>query len=335
MFKKARIKLTAWYLLIVMLISVSFSVFIYENINREFQRRFSNIERRLEMQEFGIRIPSKQPPFFEEDLKEVKYNVFLILLYTNGIILFFSSLGGYFLAGRTLAPIEKTLEEQKRFIADASHELKTPLTALQTMIEVSLRDKKLTLKNAKEVIKSNLEETARLSKLANDLLSLTRYESGNGNFKLKKVNLKKIVEGVNSKLKPISEKKKIYIKLSLKNISVNGNEESLEQLITVLLDNAVKYSNNKNKVFVSLDRKNNDAILNFKDNGFGISKEDLPYVFDRFFRADLSRSKENAGGFGLGLSMAKRIVELHNGSIKVESNLDKGSTFKVVLPINL
>jgi signal transduction histidine kinase len=335
MFKKARIKLTAWYLLIVMSISISFSAFIYGNVNREFQIRFSNIQRRLEMQELGIRIPPGQAPLFAEDLKEIRNNVLLILLYTNGIILVFSSLGGYFLAGRTLAPIEKTLEEQKRFIADASHELKTPLTALQTMTEVSLRDKNLTLKDAKEVIKSNLEETVRLSKLANDLLSLTRYESGNGNFKFKKVNLKKLVNGVSNKLEPISGKKKIHIKLSLKNISVNGNEESLEQLITVLLDNAIKYSKSKGRVFVFLEEKNNNAILSFKDNGFGISKEDLPHVFDRFFRADQSRSKENVDGFGLGLSMAKRIVELHKGSINVESTSGKGSIFKVVLPINL
>ena len=203
MFKKARIKLTARYLLIIMTISISFSAFIYRTVTMEFQRRLGNIEKRLELQEIGIRPPVGQPSYFLQDLKESRKNVFIILFYTNGVILIFSALAGYFLAGKTLLPIEVSLEEQKRFVADASHELKTPLTALQTTIEVSLRDKKLNLKSAKKLIKSNLEETMRLSKLANDLLSLTRYELGNGNFVFNKLDIKKLIEEVYRNIKPI------------------------------------------------------------------------------------------------------------------------------------
>lgn len=335
MFKKARIKLTAWYLLIIMVISISFSIFIYSTVTNEFQRRLGNIERRLDFEELGIRPPAGGPPYFLEDLNESRKNVLVILIYTNGIILIFSAIAGYFLAGKTLLPIEQTLEEQKRFIADASHELKTPLTALQTTIEVSLRDKKLGLKEAKEVIESNLEETIRLNKLANDLLSLTRYESGNGNFVLKKINIKNLIEEVNKKMQPIYKKKNINVEFNLRNVSLKGNQESLEQLITVLLDNAIKFTSKKGQIIVSTTKENNYIVIKIKDTGIGIPKKDIQHIFDRFYRADQSRSKEEIGGFGLGLSMAKRIVELHKGSISVESNLGKGSTFKIKLPVNL
>ena len=135
-FRKARLKLTAWYLFIIMAISLSFSAFIYRGITQEFQRRLHTIERRLDFRGHGIRPPIGQAEFFIQDLEETRQRVLLVLLYTNGAILAFSALAGYFLAGKTLKPIESVMEEQKRFVADASHELKTPLTALITSTEV-------------------------------------------------------------------------------------------------------------------------------------------------------------------------------------------------------
>jgi len=335
MFKKARIKLTAWYLLIIMSISISFSGFIYKTVTVEFERRLGSIERRLELQEIGLRPPVGQPPYFLQDLEESRKNVLIILFYTNGVILILSALSGYFLAGKTLLPIEKSLEEQKRFVADASHELKTPLTVLQTTIEVSLRDKKLNLTGAKKVIKSNLEETVRLSKLANDLLNLTRYESGNGNFVLKKINIKKLIEETYRKIKPIVSSKNIKVDLSLKNIYLNANKESIEQLITVLMDNAFKFTPKNGSVSVTTKKDNHYVYISVKDTGIGIAPKDIPNIFDRFYRADQSRSKQEINGFGLGLSMARKIVDLHNGAIEVKSNLNKGSIFTVKLPVNL
>lgn len=336
MFKKARVKLTAWYLLIIMTISISFSAFIYGTVTMEFQRRFDNIERRLEFEELGLRPPVGDPSYFLQDLQESRKNVFFILLYTNGVILVLSTLAGYILAGKTLSPIEAALDEQKRFVADASHELKTPLTALQTTIEVSLRDKKLNIKDAKEILKSNLEETQRLSKLATDLLTLTRYQSGNGNFTLSKSNIKNIVKDVYKSLLPVINKKDIKVKLTLDDISLNINKDSIYQLVTILLDNAIKFSNKgKGVIYVSVGKEHNLLVLKVKDNGIGIPKKDIPYIFDRFYRVDQSRSKHEIDGFGLGLSMAKRIVELHKGTINVESTLGKGSTFKVNIPLNL
>src|SRR4030042_6056054 len=159
MFKKARLKLTAWYLAIIMFISLSFSAFIYKSVTLELQNRFNIIERRLEIRDYNFGPPQAgQVEFFIEDLEASRNRILLVLLYTNITILIFSSIAGYFLAGKTLNPIEKSMEEQRRFVADASHEFRTPLTSLKTSIEVALRDKKICLNDAKTVLKGSLDD---------------------------------------------------------------------------------------------------------------------------------------------------------------------------------
>src|SRR3989338_10905472 len=192
MFETARLKLTAWYLLIIMAISVAFSIVIYRSVTSEFHRRLNAIELRLELDRYGFRLPPGQEQYFLQDLVQAKHRVFLVLLYTNGVILVCSAVAGYFLAGKTLAPIERAMEEQKLFVADASHELKTPLTALQTSIEVALRDKKIDLKSALFTLKDSLNDVKSMTSLTNDLLSLTRYQQNNLKESFARVNLKDI-----------------------------------------------------------------------------------------------------------------------------------------------
>lgn len=333
MFRSARLKLTAWYLLIIMAISLSFSAFIYRGVTLEFQRRLNAIEKRLELHKHGYRLPVGRTQFFIQDLEDAKKRVLLILLYTNGAIFAFSAMAGYFLAGKTLTPIEKAMEEQKRFIADASHELKTPLTALRTSIEVALRDKKLRLKEAKDVLSGSLDDIDSLRKLATDLLSLTSYSQGY-NFRKEKVNVKEIIKNVNKKIAPLARTKNIKIISKLKNITFTANRENLEKLITILLDNAVKYTEKEGRVNLSCEKGRRYLTLKVKDTGIGISKKDLPHIFDRFYRVDPSRSKVKVAGFGLGLSIAKKIVELNQGSIDVKSSPSKGSTFIIKLPLS-
>ncbi len=332
MFKKARLKLTAWYLLIIMALSLSFSAFIYKSITLEFERRLLAIERRMD---FGIRRfapPPEQLEYLVDDLAVAKLKLLFILLYTNGVIFIFSFISGYFLAGKTLKPIEYTLEEQKRFIADASHELKTPLTVMKTSMEVALRNKKLDLKSAKKALKETIEETDNLSKLSNDLLSISRL--GHNNIQFEKVESENAINSVVMKFGPLAEKKKIKINKTLDNVSFNASKDYFEKLITILIDNALKYTKNGGEISVrsEVDKKYLKIII--KDNGIGIAKDDLPRIFDRFYRADSSRSKENVSGFGLGLSLAKQIVEIHKGSIAVVSEEGKGSTFTVKLHID-
>lgn len=333
MFEKARIKLTILYLVIIMSVSLLFSAVIYRQITHEFRLRLTNIEGRFPLAQMGFNSPPNRAFILHEDYEFVRHRVILILAYANSVILFVSGIAGYYLAGKTLRPIELAMDEQKRFVADASHELKTPLTALQTTIEVALRDKQFKLKDAREILGEALAESKKLSRLTNDLLVLARLEQLPTTSKTD-VNLKKVIDEKIKSLSPIIKVKKIVITKKTKNIHIWAHEESIERLVIILLDNAIKYTKKGGKIVVKLAVSRYYALFSVTDNGVGISKTDQKQIFDRFYKANEARSRSGEShGYGLGLSMAKKIVELHNGSIEVNSKLNVGSTFKVKLPI--
>ncbi len=335
MFKSARIKLTAWYLLIIMSISLLFSLVIYGGINRELER-FAYIQQiRQERLERGLRnfpIHPNLPPFDLTLIKEARERLILTLLVINLGILVISGGAGYFLASRTLKPIEDMVDEQKQFIADASHELRTPLTSLKTEIEVALRDKKLELIDAKNLLRSNLEEVDKMQEFSNYLLALSRYQNTNLNLKFEKLNLSPIIDSAVKKLLPLSKEKNINIVKEVKNIEVEGNQVSLSELFTILIDNAIKYSHKNGKIMIRTKTEKNHAVIEVEDFGMGIKATDMPHIFNRFYRADTSRSKNSIDGYGLGLSIAKSITQLHNGKISVKSDHTKGSIFSISLP---
>ena len=349
MFRSARLKLTFWYLLIIMLVSISFSVVIYMGMVRELERGSRRTELRLKAQELDIPLPRLfpdrledlpprlreiQPHFaFVEDLHAAKKRLGLNLLIVNGVILGISALAGYFLAGRTLKPIEKIMEEQKRFVADASHELRTPLTALKTSMEVALRDKKMSLTEAKKVIKSNLEDIDSLQSLSNNLLSLANFQNNGQNLVFEEIDIAGVIKKAHQKILPLAKEKNIDIKINVKKQNILANKESLEQMILIFLDNAVKFTPQKGKVTITTKTNKKHLILEVKDTGNGIAKKDIPYVFVRFYQGDQSRSKSKAAGFGLGLSLAKRIIEIHKGLVNVSSVLNRGTTFTIKLPL--
>lgn len=322
MFRLARIKLTIWYVLIIMMISGMFSAAAYQNLSQEITRGFR--QRRIQMM-FPI-----VPQLEEQLIAEVKQRVILELLVTNGIILVTAGALSFFLAGKTLSPIEKMMDEQKRFVSDASHELRTPLTALKTEIEVALRDKKLSLKDAKSQLASNLEEVDKMQVLTNYMLSLNKYE--NGQIKLPKnmIDLSKIMNKSIAKLSGKIDIKKIILIKEIEKISMKGNEISLEELVVILLDNAIKYSQEGGEVRVGLAQTKDKIVMKFGDKGIGISPEDMPYIFDRFYRANASRNKTNTDGYGIGLAIAKSIAEMHHGRIEVTSKVNQGSSFSVI-----
>ncbi len=332
MFNQARLKLTIVYLGIIMAISVSFSAFIYRMVSYEFQRRIDEIETRLELRRYGFLPPPGETRLFIKDIESAQKKVFLILGYTNLVILVLSSAAGYFLAGITLRPIEEAMDEQKRFIADASHELKTPLTALQTSIEVALRDKKIKLKDALFTLSDSLSDIKNMSNLTNDLLSLAKYQQNGRTLSFEKIKLSEVIALSVKKMQIIAKKNKIKITIDVDDVVIKGNREGLDKLFTILLDNAVKYSKTGSEVKVRVRANRKFGIVEISDRGIGISKKDIPYLFERFYRSDTSRSKSNTAGFGLGLSIAKTIVDFHKGSIDVESELGKGSTFTVKIP---
>lgn len=319
MFREARIKLTAWYLGIIMLISLSFSVVIYAGINRELIR-IDTMQRQREqrttainvfLRTNGLPVPSEPPTIESETVEAIRLRIIATLGVINASILILAGAGGYFLAGLTLDPIRKNMEEQKEFVGNASHELRTPLTSLTSEIEVALRDKTLSKEAARNLLKSNLEDVKRMSKLSNYLLALNRFENKSDEIPMKKVDLAEVVKKATEKMN---------VTTNLKKTIVNGNEDSLIELVTILTDNAIKYGKGK-KVIV---RTKSGGILEVEDNGVGIAKVDLPHIFERFYRSDKSRETD---GYGLGLAIAKSIIDTHNGTIKVESKLGKGTKF--------
>jgi len=340
MFHKTRLKLTAWYLFIIMVVSISFSTFIYFGATREFNRiirieQFRNLHPEIidsyiqspVWENENIPLPRQPDPRLIQD---TKLRVLEGLFGINLIILFLSALAGYFLAGRTLRPIKNMVDEQNRFITDASHELNTPLTSLKTSIEVNLRDKKLNLEKSKQVLLSNLEEVNNLQALSDELIEIAQFQKANGNFQLTKVDIAKVVKAAVSKIKPQADKKQIKISIKITNVFINADERSLTELFTILLDNAIKYSTQKKDIEVKSQSVNSKLKITVKDNGIGIDKEDIPFIFERFYRADKSRTKQQVAGYGLGLSIAKRIVDLHGGTINVESTKGEGTIFAVV-----
>lgn len=335
MFHSARIKLTVWYLLIIMLVSVSFSVAIYRGLTFELDR-FERVQRlRIEGQ-----FPEGPPPAprqfrLDPDLvEETKNRLKIILTIIDLTILGGAALAGYFLAGRTLRPIKEMVDEQSRFVTDASHELRTPLTSLKSEIEVNLRDKKLTLAQAQKLLKSNLEEVDKMEQFSNYLLALSRYQDGQNQMVFTSVNLKKVAEKACARITPLAKAKRIVIEKQLKNAWVKGNEVSLIELAVILLDNAVKYSRQGGKIIIKTKPEGKKVILAVQDFGMGIKSSELPYIFNRFYRADSSRNKEKVTGYGLGLAIAKSIAEVHQGRITVDSQPNKGSNFQLILRVS-
>lgn len=338
MFHQTRLQLTFWYLLIIITISVLFSAGIYRILGNELDRMAYQRRIRYEQVETDWRLPLELrnyllDRFDPEVINESKKRLALQLLVINGVIFIAASMAGYFLAGRTLKPIGDMMDEHKRFVADASHELKTPLTSLRSEIEVGLRDKKLSLKESKNLLKSNLEEVIRLQNLSENLLLLSKNGSINNQTYFTVISLKEVLDVALDKLEPLIKKKKLLIKMDVNNANINGIPDRITELFMILLDNAVKYSKDSGTIFISIKKIKTTAIISIKDQGIGIDKKDLPYIFERFYRADSSRARDTSSGFGLGLSIAENIVKTHKGSISVKSKLAESTEFIVRLPV--
>lgn len=317
MFKEARIKLTAWYLAIIMAISLSFSVVIYVGVNRELNRLGDFQRVRIQRIVGGLPQPAGPPINLDQDIDaiaEARGRILAALGLINLSILVLAGAAGYFLAGRTLEPIGEMVEEQKAFISDASHELRTPLTSLKAEIEVALRAKKLSAREYKDLLKSNLDDVNRMQVLSNYLLKLNRYEQGL-DLTMTSVDLKEVAQVAIGKTK---------VKGDLRKSLVSGNKDALIELVSILLENAKKYSPKSGTIEVKVYNK----TIKVSDRGVGIPDTDLPHIFDRFYRSDKSRG---TAGYGLGLAIAKAIVDAHGGHISVESKVGRGTTFTVSL----
>lgn len=342
MFTQTRLKLTAWYLLIIMFISVSFSVAMYRVLTSELDRighlQRLRQERQLSLPDSnGIPLEFRQrlPRAFILDpelIAETKNRIKTILFMVNLGILGTSSLAGYFLAGRTLRPIKDMVDEQSRFITDASHELRTPITSLKTEIEVNLRDKKLG-KDTKKILESNLDDVNNLQALSNSLIRLAQYQKSNGDTAFENTSVKEVIVEAQKKVANLAKHKKISIHNKVKECNIQADKQSLLEAFIIFLDNAIKYSHKNTAITLTSGKVDHYLNIDIQDEGIGISEQDIPHLFDRFYRADKSRTKVKAEGYGLGLAIAKQIIDRHNGTILVKSTVGKGTTFSIKLPL--
>jgi heavy metal sensor kinase len=231
-----------------------------------------------------------------------------------------------------LERIESAFRRVTQFTADASHELRTPVALMRTTSELALR-KQRSESEYRQALNEVNEESVRTTELIENLLTLARADAGKAILERSALNLSDVVREVSGQAEKLAEQKGISLACEAPQepVTVSGDRGTLRRLLIVLLDNAVKYTPAGGKVRISVNHEAQRAVVEVRDSGVGINEADLPHIFERFYRSDKSRSRDS-GGAGLGLSIAKWIVEAHRGAIQVESQPERGSTFRVLLP---
>jgi len=328
MMRSVALRLSLLYLAVIMALSIGFSTAIYSISSQELVHH-DPPRHILTQLDTPSRVAFENLMKQREDQGRHHLQVNLIIL--NTFTLVSGAILSYALARRTLEPIEEAFIAQGRFTADASHELRTPLTAMQTMIEVGLRNPKLTLSQAKELMQGSLEEVQKLSTLTNGLLKLTR--SGNQDLPKKPLSVAELTKQAVEQLELAAKQKGILIATDVQDFSVLGDALNLKEALAILIDNAIKYSKSDATITVKTYEHAKFGYITVTDQGKGIADDEIHHIFDRFYRADTSRSREQVEGYGLGLSIAKKNIEAHDGSIEVKSELGKGSTFTIKLPL--
>lgn len=225
------------------------------------------------------------------------------------------------------------LEEQenlrKRLTTDISHELRTPLTNVQTHLEAMIDG---VWDPSIERLNSVNEEVIRLTNLVNQLKNLAKFDSEKNKLNLTEVNIEKLIKNIVYNNQGCALEKNINIMMNLENINAYLDKDKISQVVVNLLSNAIRYTNNGGNIYINAYEEKENIKIHFKDDGVGIPKESLKYIFERFYRVDESRSKET-GGIGVGLTIVKSIIDLHKGKIEVKSKKNKGSEFIITLPI--
>lgn len=267
----------------------------------------------------------------EKDLVNAYFRIISLAVLLGCIL---SILASYILSKKTLKPLTDNLIKQTEFVQNVSHELRTPLTIIQAKQELLLQEPNAKIIDKSEDIVLTLNETKRLSKLVKELLILSRADSNKLNLQKESVNIDDYLKEIILPYKEIAQmqEKEIVLDLNYK-VDINIDASKIYQLMIILLDNAIKYTEAKDKIEIKTYLKDNRCNIEVKDTGIGISDEGLKRIFERFYREDRARNRET-GGIGLGLSIANVIVTAHNGTIKASHNEPKGTIFTIKLPTN-
>ncbi len=313
-----------------MLLSLLFSGFLYHFGTRELSEGFKDQY---------LKIVTINPEYTNNTrLSKSEYNTRANqlkedLLYFNVVVLAGACIGSYVLARRTLRPIEEAHQSQIRFTADASHELRTPLTAMRADTEATLMSGTNDISRLRQALQDNLKDIQRLQNLTDHLIDISRHDSKAVTVS-ETIDLANTANDVLSSLSSRIHDKHIETEEIIENVTVKGESQSLHQLITIFLDNAIKYSSVNGHIKIKVTKKGDKAVIIIEDNGIGIPAIDLPHIFERFYRSKNTKDhKEKLKGYGLGLPLAKDIVDLHGGSVTVRSTENQGTVITITLPV--
>jgi two-component system sensor histidine kinase CiaH len=316
LFLQARLKLTALYVVIVAIIVFGFSIFL-----------FSSLERNLrDASEDDFANANSRAHFIEHTVRPIRNT----LLFTDVLIILSAAGVSYWLAGKTLKPVQNALEAQRLFATQASHELRTPLAVMRNDSEVTLRNPRATTSDLRETLSSTIEEIEKMSQLVEDLLVLARSENAqvaaHGN-----VNIADIQRETLLKLEPLTKQKGlVIISETHGKMDIIGNEQELKRVLINILQNSIEHTDEGGEIRLISQEKKGFVQLNIQDTGCGIATHDLPHVFNRFYKGNRSSEKE---GTGLGLSIVKEIVTQHEGSIEIDSTEGLGTTVRITFPL--
>lgn len=263
--------------------------------------------------------------------QELLDRLLLIMLIGCGVGVLCAIGSGYFLAGRALVPIKNAWQKQQEFVSDASHELRTPLAVIQAKTDLLLRSPSATIQEKILDVSTISTESRRLSKLVTNLLTLARSDSDQIEVKKEAFQLDELLKEILQHYEEIALYQEKAIRLeAAEPMTFIADKERIHQLIVILLDNAMKYTNEGGEILLSCRQSHSSIYFKVKDNGIGIHEQDIPKIFDRFYQSDKARMA--AEGTGLGLSIAKWIIEKHHGKTKVKSTLGKGTTIEITFP---
>ena len=248
-----------------------------------------------------------------------------VLMLTGAMAVIF--LISLWLSGLAVKPVKRAWEQQKQFVADASHELKTPLTVILANNNIMMSHKDSTVADERQWLESTEEEANHMKKLIDNMLFLAKSDAGETKVQLSTVDFSEMAEACALNFEPVAFEKEIMIDTDIESgITLEGDATQLNQLVHILVDNAVKYADSGTTVTIRLQKHGDKVEFSVNNKGTPISKDDIEHIFDRFYRAEKSRTTK---GYGLGLSIARRITEGMNGKILVESNIENGTTFTV------
>jgi signal transduction histidine kinase len=266
-----------------------------------------------------------------EDQMRILGQVLSGLIIIGGAVIILLGFGSWWQAGRLLTSTQQAWNNQQMFIANASHELRAPLTLIRAASDAALRKTRKKQPAVDNLLNDILSESDHMNHLVEDLLLLSRLDVGQLKFSHEPINLKEFAEDLQRHFQPLCEQHRIDFSLDVRNVIISGDRTRLHQVMLIVLDNALRHTDQGGRINLEIGSSKRYASISVTDSGEGIPPEHLAHVFDRFYQVKSDR-RENTSGSGLGLSIAKSIVEAHGGSIGIQSEAGKCTAVRILLP---